>query len=748
MSETIDTRGGLPVTPQQAAVVDSVLVQPVTVVGAGAGSGKTHTTLAAVLALIEAGQASLDRFVLITFTDKAAGELRRRIEDALAERAAAAGAARQAWDEQRERMTAAYIGTIHGFCRFVLANYGYAEGVAREAVVSFAIQPRKNAFADAAEELLAQGNDPLLGGSVNWLPYQLPRLGDHILSSILNRGLDPSEIRADTEAQPEDAGKPYRTALARYVEKAAELYKVWKADHHVLDGHDLLRRAVGLLSGPDGLAVVDRLSRRFGYLFVDEFQDTDGLQKTIVDILRSRMRVLVVGDRKQSIYGFRGARSYLVELATETGVPVLPLNVSRRATPSLLGIQNTLFRTIGQRYPDLDEPLEPASRVAPSLITIPPLTLIQATAGSDMSARIAATAAHIRWLLGQQIPDPDLPNGKRSLEAGDIAVVVRSNYKLRHYETGLGQLLDPDVRVRAIAGGLFYQRPEVVSTYRMLLLLLRHPEDAALAQALGTPYLRNVRANRLEQLAVQFGGGDGHPLTDQFETDYPDVAQALRRLRDAVARATVPELLADLYDAFDIFGYYHASGDGQAVENLEKLREVARGLFRNEQALTLRQFVATLRRKLLNQEEEDEAPSDIAASTRPPHVRLLTAHRSKGLEFPIVIVPEIQGAVRGSSLPEFLVVPGWGLEARLPLANGQPSESPRFGQELAIADQERVEEEFRIFYVALTRAQVALVLVGRKAPRANAPNSDFYSWQDEVLSAWPALTALGAKNGP
>src|SRR5205807_10096845 len=124
-----DTRGGLPVTPQQAAVVDAVLAGPVTVVGAGAGSGKTHTTLAAVLELIDAGPATLDRFVLITFTEKAAGELRRRIEEALAGRAAAAGAGRRRWDQQRELLAAAYIGTIHGFCRFVLTTYGYAAGV-------------------------------------------------------------------------------------------------------------------------------------------------------------------------------------------------------------------------------------------------------------------------------------------------------------------------------------------------------------------------------------------------------------------------------------------------------------------------------------------------------------------------------------------------------------------------------------------------------------------------------------------
>lgn len=533
-------------------------------------------------------------------------------------------------------------------------------------------------------------------------------------------------------------GKRYRVALTRYVERAADLHRASKAATHTLDTHDLLRRAVELLTGPDGEHVVERLARRFTCLFVDEFQDTDGLQKQIVDALRPRMKVLVVGDRKQSIYGFRGARSYLAELASEAGVPVLPLNVSRRATPALLAVQNALFRAIGRRYPDLDEPLEPADLAAGPATGLPPLTLIRTPA-----SRLEATTAHIRALLGRPIPAPDTPGGRRPLEPGDIAVVVRSNYQLREYETGLGRLLGPDIRVRAIAGGLFYQRSEVVSTYRMLLLLLRHPDDAALAQALATPYLRDVRADRLEQRIVQSGRGDGTPLTDQFETDYPDVVRALERLRGAIPLATVPELLADLYDAFAIFGHYRTAGDDQAVENLEKLREVARGMFRNEQALTLRQFAAALGRKLLNREDEDEAPSAVAGVDRPPYIRVLTAHRAKGLEFPVVIVPEIQAAVRRSGEPEFLVISDWGLEARLELAGGGTSESPRYQQEHAAADRERVGEEFRVFYVALMRAQLALVLVGT-TNRPQPPDSDYYSWQDEVLAAWPQLAPLGA----
>jgi DNA helicase-2/ATP-dependent DNA helicase PcrA len=119
-------------------------------------------------------------------------------------------------------------------------------------------------------------------------------------------------------------------------------------------------------------------------------------------------------------------------------------------------------------------------------------------------------------------------------------------------------------------------------------------------------------------------------------------------------------------------------------------------------------------------------------------------HRAKGLEFPVVIIPELQSPLRRGGDPEFLVIPGWGLEVGLPLADGQDTRSPRFAQELAAHDRERIEEELRIFYVAVTRAQHALILIAGGPDRINPPTSEYYSWKDELLPAWPALAALGA----
>src|SRR5690348_11380030 len=109
---------------QQQAVIDSVMSGGVTVVGAGAGSGKTHTMVASVMALLDSGH-SADQFVLITFTNKAADELRERVEGEIRSRiAAATGDDRARWIEQQERLAAAYMGTIHSFALQLLRTYG------------------------------------------------------------------------------------------------------------------------------------------------------------------------------------------------------------------------------------------------------------------------------------------------------------------------------------------------------------------------------------------------------------------------------------------------------------------------------------------------------------------------------------------------------------------------------------------------------------------------------------------------
>lgn len=739
-------RGGLSLSPQQAAVVDHVAAHPLSVVDAGAGSGKTQTTVATVLHLLETQPGlSIDRFVLITFTLAAAAELRDRLDKALIEHTARAPSAeeRARWSETRERLPNAFLGTIHGFCRQILRGFGYGALVAREADVEFSRTLEREAVTDAVEEALAADSEHVLreGLGTHWQTHQLETLVREILSHIRNRGLLPARVALETAAQPEDPGHARRVAVADLVARAAERYAGTKKDDQKLDATDLLQRTAEALDGAEGSLIAERLGVRYRYLFVDEFQDTDEVQMRIVDALRGRLAaVLLVGDDKQSIYLFRGAGMRLGEIARQRGTVALPLSLSRRPTRNLLELQNALFRKVGERYPALQNLLGPAPNTVTSQSPLPAMVYAHAGEADDQALGIQATAAEIRRVLQGEL---DHAGGLRAAAPGDVVLLFRSNRKLDAYARELPALLGPDIPIRKEAGGQFFRRPEILGAYRMLRLLTDPQNDLVLAQALETPYLAAECSEILRGL-LRSGAVEPLELTHWFEENYRALADRLRDLRADLRIETVPELLELLYRAFGMREFHRARGESLACANLEKLREQARGLTRNRQALTLPTFLSWLQLRLMHGYDEPDALDSATRQNRPPYVRLMTVHKAKGAEFPVVIIPEVQSPVIGfSGEVDFVVHPGWGLDVKLPLA--PPTQSQRFRELTRRDEHSERAEALRIFYVAVTRAQNCVIFIGAGPREVHPPHDHRYAWKDEIRRAWPALKPLGAE---
>jgi DNA helicase-2/ATP-dependent DNA helicase PcrA len=745
-------RGGLEVTSEQAEIVDHVAENPVTVAAAGAGSGKTRTTVAAVLELLQRGRANLDEFVLITFTNKAAAELRERLETALGEREEHAGTLdqRRFWSGQRERLSAAYLGTIHGFCSWILRTFGYDLGVAHELNPIMSRWRLGQAIEDAVEQHLGDAAALFLNADVRWHKHDLCERVEKILDHLHNRSIRPTEVLRRTEAQAEvatDPGLVYRIGMARLVAAADERYRALKAEEHLLDSADYLSRTAALLDGPTGDAIAKRICRRRRILFIDEFQDTDRTQKRIVDRLLPYLdRLLVVGDQKQSVYGWRAAEvSLLKEIAEEHGEDPLPLNISRRPTSRLLVAQNALFQQISQRFPDLGEPLAPLRTTPEGSDDFPPIVVVQIpalTGGDGLDRRVGAALVVIRELLEKQI---SVSGGPRPVRAGDIAILARSNAVLARYAAGLAAA---GLSVCREAGGAFFQTPEIIDTYRVLDLLVHYPDDTALSVALDTFYFADVDDAAQEQHLLQYRVTEGRPLTDWFEDHYPDRAQLLAALRDAIRTDSVSELLGRLYERFQIRARLAVEGDLGAIANLEKLRDLARELpGPQEQALSVRAFTAWLGQAIRTEREEDEADvGAIDSSAVSSAIRLATIHAAKGREFPFVIVPEIQRRlVTNENAPWFLVTDDGGLDLRLDVASaGEPSfntMSNRFARVAAANRQALIEEEMRVLYVAVTRAQHGVILIGEKSRwPLNDPQSKYYSWRDEIVRAQNQLS--------
>src|SRR5262249_14556895 len=186
-----------------------------------------------------------------------------------------------------ERLGGAYVGTIHGFCRQLLRTFGYGALVARLSDVDYS----RGLLHEATEEVLEgivlpAGPHPLrqtLGRS--WRIHDLRKLVQEIYDGLRNRAFDPALVALATQKQAPDEGHAFRMALAGVVAQVHEVYSRKKQAENKLDATDLLVETARLLEGADGLAIARNLGKRSRYLFIDEFQDTDALQKRILDRL-------------------------------------------------------------------------------------------------------------------------------------------------------------------------------------------------------------------------------------------------------------------------------------------------------------------------------------------------------------------------------------------------------------------------------------------------------------------------------
>lgn len=744
---------------EQQAVVDRVASRQFTVVSAGAGSGKTHTMVASLLRLLEDG-ATVDQFALVTFTRKAAEELRSRIDGALRQRQQHAETPEQRarWFAERERLAGALIGTIHSFCRRVLESHGHEAGVPRSAAVIVSRRPMQECL-EASIEIAIAGRtdaDEAAGPAASSLisdfacdEYLLRAHALDIIDYCRRVGVSLDDLRTHTEAQPRDGGWPYRAVLAEVIQRTHANYGARKRRDGLVDTDDLLHEAQALLRSERGPEVARSFAERHPFLFVDEFQDTDPIQADIVEALAEHLEaVLVVGDLKQSIYGFRAAQPSLLETFAERHhrEGPLPLNVAHRPTLQFLHLQNAFFQALGAAgYPELADPLVAEEEPFEPKDPLTPLLVRPATESADI-------ARCIEDLLGQNIETRD---GSRKVEPGDIAILCRGNKAVRGYQREVTAELPGNLRVFDDSGGLFFQRHEVISTYRMLRLIAEPGDDAVLSTALETSYLDPAHDKsedvRAAEAQILMEGGRPGALTAWFEKRYPGLAAHIDALRETSRRSDAGEVLVALFELFEIRHYYEELGHRRAVENLEKLREHVRTLFGNDQALTLRIYVDHLTRAIGGRWDEPDA-TDVAGSTsRPPYVRVMTIHRAKGLEFPIVIIPNMgRRLLHPAHDPYFIVgkaanASDRSLDMCLPLLDSDvDTRTADFQDEVEAAKERRVAEEMRLLYVAFTRAQHAVVCLGG-GTHVNSATNEWYSWKDEVRRAREVLVPLGAR---
>jgi ATP-dependent helicase/nuclease subunit A len=889
-----------PPTDEQAralGVTDSSVA-----LSAGAGCGKTFVLAERFVRALEGPEASpLGRIVALTFTNKAARELRERIRKECRARLAD-GRDPLRWRKVLRGLEAARIGTFHSFCGNVLRQHAIEAGVDPGFAVfdeTIALSIREEALDVALRERLTlrdpdlielaveyglgmvrQSLDNLLGNRSagdlrawtgrqprelvdGWVkvwdgevrPALLAAFREKIkpcLDLIATTSFDNAKVRVrldefrDWTARLDEPGDPTPT-LARIAETAkvqglaaklwpsADVYEAIKehfetirkdatkliealrwdepstlkaAEHGLMlarllergraaydhakrsrggiDNDDLLLLTRDLLLDPSKGAR-DSLAESIDLVLVDEFQDTDPVQAQVLEALGGSAlldgKLFLVGDFKQSIYRFRGARPELFqdyrERFPEAGR--LALSANFRSVPAILDFVNALF---ADTFNEPDAALRPGGRPieddGPPAIEFSwapeaekaPADKPDASARRKEEAR--RLARHLRERLDEGWMIHDKKDGRiRPASQGDVAFLFRSLSDASEYEQALvGEGLDFHV----VGGSGFYAQQEVLDLINVLTAVDNPLDGVSLAGALRSPFFsisddalywlaterKGFPHEGLERIPLGYVGSAIADLASSHESkrsaiadptedlstrpanaldklpegDRPRAARA-RRLLDAWRSIKDRVPIASLIDRILSESGYEAALIGETLgdrkrANARKLVRMA-SRFDEQGGFTLADFVARLRADLRGATKENQAST---TDEEGEIIRLMSIHQAKGLEFPIVVLPDLDrkrpGELERVAFDNEL---GPLVNPVVDLTVGEDGEESESGNCLGWTlhrHRERLADDaeaLRLFYVALTRARDALVLSSATDP-AKKPTSPALSLLD------------------
>ncbi len=541
-------------------------------------------------------------------------------------------------------------------------------------------------------------------------------------------------------------------AWVALVSDAQARYTTLKESANGLDFDDLESRTAALLR--DYPSVRARYTDEIRHLMVDEFQDTNQRQWEIVRLLAGDRHgaLFVVGDPKQSIYAFRGAD---VSVFDDTRAAILAqggqavnLTQTFRTHRALVETFNTFFVATLQRQPSsvayryqvgFDAPMQsdrdaPCPQLAVELITIERDNLPERGGVDPREWEAYALAARLRDMVAEGRPVFDRrQNVLRPVRYGDVALLLRAMTHVNTYENALRALGVPFVTV---AGRGYYGRQEVRDLLNLLQALYTPSDDLALAAALRSPLfglsddalyaLRLPREHGAPVLPLwdALHAAESHPLLLVEEIERVRfAARTLSGLRQRSGRVSIAELLRAALHETGFLAALSALPDGdQRRGNVEKLMQKA--LIGGR--VSLPDFVAYLRDMSAREVHEGDAALDAGDA-----VQLMTIHKSKGLEFPVVALAET------SSTPSRMDRAAFSLEGLACKVIDENGESKNETQSYAWRRLKHVTaaredaEQRRLLYVAMTRAADVLLVTAalsrKKDGELSIPSGSFYA---------------------
>lgn len=777
-------------------------------VTAGAGSGKTRLLVERYLYLLLEREVPLSQLVTVSFTRKAASELKDRIRRELMNK----GKPALAW-----QLDDAPIGTIHSLCARLLRTHPVAAGVDPSFVVMDEILGEillREAVSAAWEERLNRASPEeldLVAREGTSLRDDVARL----YSALRQEGWDPVRLRAEPSGSLEDARARMEEAAGRVqrevggmdlkktaksnLEKTQELLEwlpdaepTWEAMERI--GGLVPGLSVGKAEKPyftelkeemllfrsclgehylgavadfpwDLLAAVDEeyrsRKRQEGvldytdlelgarnilnaaapiesagpYLLVDEFQDTNRLQCEILVGLRPAS-LLTVGDEHQSIYAFRGAdvevfrdRGNRLRRAEEEGsggeVQLSELRRNFRSRPPLLEAINHIFgsshffaESFLRLEPGEDEDAQTCSEQPPDgcspAMEIDVIRIPEERGEGETVSRLEARAAAAR--IGRLVEE----DGRRY---GEIVVLLRWLTKVAELEA---EMLRAGIPTYVVQGRGYFDREELTDVLALLKVLVNPRDDVALVTVLRSP-LVGISDDTLGVLSQLRRGGDApasfwEVLCIEEDLGVPQresrlLEELCRGVRELRRSAGSPGLASLIEEAVNCFGYdlalLSAPAGVERLANIRKLMQLADD-FEDAEGPDLGGFVRHMQSRKGSSDREGNAAT---LGEEDDVVRVMTVHQAKGLEFPVVVMGEAghEGG-GGSSRLEMDRRGRVGWRARGPGYSGNRGSAyitlGPYQEIKGQREQEAKEESDRLHYVALTRAEERVLVIG------------------------------------
>jgi ATP-dependent helicase/nuclease subunit A len=771
-------------------------------VSAGAGTGKTAVLVERVVRAVTERGLDVDSILVITYTRRAAGELRTRIRAALADRGR--------HDLARE-LDGAWISTIHGFCARLLRAYPLAAGLDprfRELDEAQAAVLRSEAFGEALAEfcggddpqrlelLATYGSDRLrrmltsvyetlraAGRELDLAVAPRPELGDRVdelRTAASSLAADPDATEAQQRAAAEllelleRDSRPDRlmslgSFKARGDRAAAYCEALGAVEQAALDeaaarDRALLQELLTLFAGRYAQAKAresaldfedlqleardllrsqpelrEREQARFRSILVDEFQDTNRLQTEIVDLLRTpQTELFFVGDEFQSIYGFRHADVQVFRERREAVEQPLSLTLNYRSRPEVLAAVNELF---GSHFGGEFQELAAAAEF-PDPVFGHPVELLVTDKESYKDRGVHWRRGEARAVARRVRELVD----SGAATAGEIVLLFAAGTDAEWYEDELRRAGLPTYR--ATGKGYFGQQ-QVVDLLMYLRLLQNRYDDTALLSVLASPFvgvsndalalLRRVASRRPLFTGLEHSLPPG--LAERDERLMRAFRQRYDRLVDAMPRLSLERLCEQIVAAHDYDLAVLAQWDGRRrYANMRKLARLARS-YEELRGPDVEGFVRFVAEQEAVGARELEA---VAEEEGADAVRLLTIHAAKGLEFKVVIVADAGRDRVPPSPDEILALP----DGRFGFRVADPVTAKRRGafDYEAVKEARQVAERaerLRLYYVAMTRAKERLIVSGSVDLGSERETPTPIAWVLDRLDAEEELEQAG-----